>query len=179
MMSSAIAFNFHKEFCCKRKLKNINKNGLLNRTKVKELNTDKDKNFVLQVLNGKIKTSNTLFIKEGKVFMDIANTNFVNLSPYWQDENIMASYNALNNVLSSWQELTSEDESVRKKQELSIIKSIHLFWIARNCKSNKKLCVDFDLLPKEEQEKDILLFEKTKEIIFFVLQKIDEKLKNG
>ena len=25
-------------------------------------------------------------------------TNFVNLSPYWQDENIMASYNALNNV---------------------------------------------------------------------------------
>lgn len=176
LLGTIVGFVMHKDFCNNRKLKRKNRNGFYCKAKIKELNTEADKDFVLSVLNKEREESKTLFIKDDKVFMDIANTSFFDLSPYWHNENVMAGYTSLNILLEKWEKITSKNKKTREKAQVDCLKQIHSAWVERNGKNNKKLCVDFDFLSKEEQNKDLMLYEKTKEIINILIKNISSKL---
>ena len=156
----------HQIYCDGRKLDKPNENGLNNNPRLKKLTDPMDAEFVEKVKSGEIEQSPTLFIDEnGIVVMDIANTLFENLSPYWQNDNFKAGCAAARSVLTCYKLLRSKDENVKKAVEYSVANAIHESWIARgniyydvaggNVYTNEDLETAFINLSSDEKKKDV------------------------
>ena len=160
----------HKAYCDGRKLEKPNENGLVNNPRIKTLGSQIDKEFVADVLSGKISQSPTLFVDEkGMVNMDIANTDFVHLSPYWQKDNFLAGCAAARSIATSWEGLMHENEVVRNFVTVAVANAIHESWLARGniyydvvekdgkttVYTNDNLSTAYVNLPLDEQEKDL------------------------
>ena len=147
----------HQSYCDDRKLEKPLPNGLTNNPRIKELDQELDRIFVKDVLLGKTPTSDTLYIEDGKVFMDIANTPFTKLSPYWQHDNYMAGKCAARSVITNWEGITNPEPQVRKYVTIAVANAIHESWIARGNvgKRNKELETAYINLSDEEKLKDL------------------------
>ena len=157
----------HQAYCDGRKLENPLPNGLQNNPRIKELNEPLDEEFIADVLSGEIPTSDTLYIKDGKVFMDIANTPFTQLSPHWQYDNFMAGTCAARSVITNWEGIKSFNPWIRKHVEIAVANGIHEAWIARGNVGdwNKDLQVAYINLSNEEQAKDVVHYNMAKTMI--------------
>ena|GEM_PF-5673423 len=117
----------------------------------------KEAEFINKVLTGEIPTSETLRIVNGEVIMDIANTPFAELSPFWQRDNYMAGCAAIRSILTSWSGLMHNNPEVKKHVEVAVANAIHESWIARGNvgNRNKELETSYINLPLNEQTKDL------------------------
>lgn len=156
----------HQAYCDSRKLDKPNEQGLKNNPRIKKLTDEMDSEFVRGVVNGETKQSPTLFINEnGVVCMDIANTEFVNLSPFWKKDNYMAGKTAARTIITTWDGLTHENPEVRKYIEIAVANSIHESWISRGnvyydtdgsqIYTNQELDNAYIYLPDDEKNKDL------------------------
>ena len=158
LIGAILGSMFHKAYCDSRKLDKPNENGLLNNPRVKKLTDELDSEFVADVKSGKISQGSTLYVDEnGIVCMDIANTEFVNLSPYWKKDNYMAGKTATRTVITCWEGLTNEDENVRKFVKIAVANGIHEAWISRGNVGdwNKELDTAYVFLTQDEKDKDL------------------------
>ncbi len=186
ILGAVLGSILHAAYCESRKLPEPNENGLPNNPRLKKLDQPIDAEFVQGVLEGKIPTSSTLFIQDGKVQMDIANTDFVNLSPYWKKDNFMAGCAATRTVITALQykELL-ENPQFRECAEVLISNAIHESWIAREnvyydeyngeVFTNQSLNTAFIQLPKDEKDKDTQHFKMAKNLIEDIYVKMKEK----
>ena len=160
-ISGILGSYLHQAYCDGRRLETPLENGLVNEPRIKELSDDLDKMFVKDVLLGKIPESDVLFVKEGKVFMDIANTSFENLSPYWQYDNFMAGACAARSVITNWDGITHENSQVRQYVTVAVANSIHEAWIARGnvAEWNEDLETAYINLSEEEKAKDLVHYQ--------------------
>ena len=156
-MGAILGSMLHQSYCDGRRLEQPNENGLANEPRIKELNASLDRDFVLGVLEGRIEKDSTLYVEGGKVFMDIANRNFSQLSPHWQYDNFMAGCCAARSVLTNWEGLTHDNEQVREFTTVAVANGIHEAWIARGNVGdwNADLATAYVNLPVEEQDKDL------------------------
>lgn len=156
LLGGILASYLHQAYCDGRKLAEPLPNGLMNEPRIKELGEELDKDFVADVLSGKIPTSDTLYIENGKVFMDIANTSFTQLSPHWQYDNFNAGATAARSVITNWEGIKSYNPWVRKHVEVAVANAIHEAWISRGNVGawNQGLAIAYINLPVEEQDKD-------------------------
>ena len=157
LLGAMLGSVLHKDYCEGRKLDKPLENGLENDPRVKVLNQELDQQFVKDVLIGKIPTSDTLYIEGGKVYMDIANTSFENLSPYWQYDNFMAGACAARSVITNWDGLMHPNPEVREYVKVGVANAIHESWIGRgNVEAwNSDLATAYINLTPSEQEKDL------------------------
>lgn len=156
-MGAILGSMLHQSYCDGRRREEPTENGLPNEPRIKELSESLDKEFVLGVLEGRIEKDSTLYVEGGKVFMDIANRNFSQLSPHWQYDNFMAGCCAARSVLTSWEGLTHDNEQVREFTTVAVANGIHEAWIARGNVGdwNADLATAYVNLPVEEQDKDL------------------------
>jgi hypothetical protein len=156
-MAGILGSYLHQGYCDDRKLKQPLPNGLQNEPRIKQLSEKLDEDFVKDVINGKIKTSDTLWVENGEVNMDIANTPFTQLSPYWQYDNFMAGACATRSVITNWEGITHQDPQVRKYVTVAVANAIHESWIARGNVGdwNKELETAYINLPENQKEKDL------------------------
>ncbi len=165
LIGGMLGYMLHDAYCESRKLDKPNENGLPNNPREKKLTDPMDAEFVQAVLDGKIPQSETLYIKDGVVCMDIANTNFVNLSPYWQKDNFMAGKTAARSVITCWDGLTHENPEVQKYVTIAVANGIHEAWISRDniyydeyqgqIYTNQQLDTAYIYLPDDEKDKDL------------------------
>lgn len=166
LIGALLGSMLHQAYCDSRKLPEPNEQGLPNNPRIKKLTDEMDTEFVKSVVNGEVEQSPTLFVNEsGVVCMDIANTEFVNLSPFWKKDNYMAGKTAARTVITSWDGLTHENPEVRKFIEIAIANSIHESWIARGniyydtdglqIYTNQDLDNAYIYLPDDEKNKDL------------------------
>ena len=146
----------NQAYCDGRKLPEPLPNGLKNEPRIKKLDQELDSEFIASVLEGKIPTSDTLFVEDNSVKMDIANTSFVNLSPHWQYDNFLAGMCAARSVITNWKGIRNLNPWVRKHVEVAVANGIHEAWIARGNVGdwNKDLAIAYINLPVEEKDKD-------------------------
>ena len=168
VLSAILGTMFHQDYCDGRKLDKPLPDGRVNNPREKVLNTPDDELFVQQVREGRIPQSETLhFDENGRLIQDIANTQFVFLSPHWQDENFNAGLAASQLVISFWKKI----EQCKSEEELNellenIAAAIHVSWIMRKnlykdvdqkgqvLYTNEELGEQYSMLPKDEQKKD-------------------------
>lgn len=165
LISAILGSMLHQDYCDSRKLDKPNEQGLINNPREKKLTDSLDAEFVQDVLDGKIPQSGTLFIRDGKVIMDIANTEFINLSPYWKKDNFMAGKAAIGSILTCWEGLVHENPEVKKYVEIAVANGIHEAWRARGnvyydeyegeVFTNEELDIAFCDLSDEEKAKDV------------------------
>ena len=154
---------FHKAYCDNRRLPQPNENGMPNNPRNKVLKEDIDAPFV-EAFKATVAVhpeaiSSTLFIDEnGDVVMDIANTDFTELSPYWQKDNFLAGCAATRSVMTSWDGLMHDNQLVRDFVAVAVANAIHESWIARGNVADwsKKLDTAYAQLPVDEKEKDLV-----------------------
>ena len=165
LISAILGSMLHQDYCDSRRLDQPNEQGLKNNPREKKLTNDIDAEFVQSVLNGEIPQSNTLYVRDGRVYMDIANTEFINLSPYWKKDNFMAGKAAVGSILTCWEGLVHENPEVKKFVEIAVACGIHEAWRARDnvyydeyngeTFTNEDLDVAFCDLSDEEKAKDV------------------------
>lgn len=157
LLGAVLGSVLHNDYCKGRKLDKPLENGLENEPRVKVLDQELDQQFVKDVLIGRIPTSDTLYIEGGKVHMDIANTSFENLSPFWQYDNFMAGACAARSVITNWEGLMNPSAEVRKYVKVGVANAIHESWIGRgNVEAwNSDLATAYINLTPSEQEKDL------------------------
>ena len=156
-MGAMLGSMLHQAYCDGRRREEPTEDGLPNEPRIKQLSDSLDKEFILGVLEGKIERDATLYVEGGKVFMDIANRSFSQLSPYWQYDNFMAGCCAARSVLTNWEGLTHDNEQVREFTTVAVANGIHEAWIARGNVGdwNADLATAYVNLPVDEQEKDL------------------------
>ena len=178
LMGAILGSYLHQSYCDDRRLEKPLPNGLINNPRIKELNQPLDQMFVKDVLLGKIPTSDTLYVEDGKVFMDIANTDFTNLSPYWQYDNFMAGAHAARSVITSWEGITHPNPEVRKHIAVAVAKAIHESWIGRgNAEEwNKELEVAYINLTPEEQYKDLKHYKMATQMVSMLSREMGIKM---
>ncbi len=166
-MAGILGSYLHQAYCDGRKLEKPLENGLVNNPRVKQLSDDLDQKFINDVLTGKIPTSDTLWIDNGNVFMDIANTPFTKLSPFWQYDNFMAGSCATRSVITNWDGITHENPQVREYVTVAVANAIHESWIARGNVGdwNKDLETAYINLPMEEKDKDLVHYQMAVQMI--------------
>lgn len=157
MLGAILGSMLHQSYCDGRRLEEPLENGLVNNPREKELTEPLDRDFVLGVLEGRIPKDETLYVKDGRVFMDIANRDFTQLSPHWQYDNFMAGCCAARSVLTNWEGLTHNSEEVREFTTVAVANGIHEAWIARGNVGdyNADLATAYVNLPVDEQAKDL------------------------
>ncbi len=177
LLGAILGSKLHQGYCDSRKLEEPLENGLQNNPRIKELKDSLDKDFVLSVLEGRTPQSSTLYVESGKVFMDIANRDFTQLSPYWQYDNYMAGCSAVRSIITNWEGLTHNDPAVRNFVEVGVANSIHESWISRGnvygnsenngviYEGNQSLETSYINLPADEQNKDLLHYTMAKSLI--------------
>ena len=165
LISAILGSMLHQDYCDSRRLDKPNENGLINNPREKKLTEELDVEFAQDVLGGKIPQSPTLYVRDGKVFMDIANTEFINLSPFWKKDNFMAGKAAIGSILTCWEGLVHENPEVKKYVEIAVANGIHESWRARGnvyydeyegeVFTNEELDIAFCDLSDEEKAKDV------------------------
>lgn len=179
LLAGILGAKLHKVYCDGRKLDKPNEQGLPNNPRLKTLDSELDKEFVLNFKEQTIKTIqegnqpdfSTLFFKDGNVVMDIANTDFANLSPYWQKENYLAGDTAVCLILSNWQGLKHRDKIVRNFVEIAVASAIHECWKSRGNVSKTKdwdnsiLARPYKELSLEEANKDSVQMHMAKALL--------------
>lgn len=165
LIGAILGSMLHEAYCNSRKLDKPNEQGLLNNPREKKLTDPLDAEFVQDVLDGKIPQSNTLYVRDGKVCMDIANTEFVNLSPYWKKDNYMAGKTAARSIITCWDGLNHENQEVKKYVTIAVANGIHEAWISRDniyydeyegqIFTNAELDTAYIYLPDDEKDKDL------------------------
>lgn len=190
ILGGVLGAMLHSAYCKSRELPEDKRvDGLKNNPRPKVLNNAIDENFIADVKEGRIPQSKTLYLDEkGRVVMDIANTDFVNLSPYWKKDNFMAGCAAARSVLTSWEGLMHENPIVREFVEVAVANAIHEAWIARGnvyyseyqgqVYTNQELDTAYINLPQDEKEKDLEHYKMAKELIL-ELEKEMEKHRAG
>ena len=190
ILGAVLGAILHQSYCDSRKLSEPNEDGLSNNPRLKKLEKDIDQDFIQDVKEGRIPTSPVLFIKDGNVYMDIANTDFVNLSPYWKKDNFMAGCAATRTVITALQyKELMENPQFRECAEVLIANAIHESWIAREnvyydeyngeVYTNQPLNTAFIQLPKDEQLKDSEHFIMAKQLVENVYALMHEKNMEG
>lgn len=165
LISAILGSMLHQDYCDSRRLDKPNEQGLINNPREKKLTDPLDAEFVQDVIDGKFPQSPTLFIRDGKVIMDIANTEFINLSPFWKKDNFMAGKAAIGSILTCWEGLVHENPEVKKYVEIAVANGIHEAWRARGnvyydeyegeVFTNEELDIAFSDLSDEEKAKDV------------------------
>jgi len=165
LIGAMMGYMLHDAYCQSRKLDKPNEQGLANNPREKKLTDPMDAEFVQEVLDGKIPQSATLYVKDGVVCMDIANTDFVHLSPYWKKDNYMAGKTAARSVITCWDGLTHENPEVQKFVTIAVANGIHEAWISRDnvyydeyqgqIFTNQELDTAYIYLPDDEKDKDL------------------------
>ena len=165
LLGGILGSMLHESYCESRKLDKPNEQGLANNPREKKLTDPMDAEFVQEVLDGKIPQSETLYVKDGVVCMDIANTEFIKLSPYWKKDNYMAGKTAARSVITCWDGLTHENPEVQKFVTVAVANSIHEAWISRGnvyydeyqgeVFTNEELDNALIFLDEAEQKKDV------------------------
>lgn len=190
LLGGILGSMLHSAYCDSRKLPEKNADGLENNPRLKEIKEPIDENFIKMVKDGVIPTSKTLFFDEnGKLFMDIANTNFINLSPYWKKDNFMAGCAAARSILTNWEGLTHESANVRKYVEIGVANAIHEAWIARGnvyyseyngtVYTNKELDTAYVNLSQDEKDKDLEHFVMAKNLIAEIVKEMNKTHGSG
>lgn len=167
LIGAMMGYMLHDAYCQSRKLDKPNEQGLMYNPREKELSEEIDKDFVQAVLDGKIKQSKTLYVRDGKVYMDIANTEFSDLSPYWQKDNFGAGKCATMAIISSWKGLSHDSPEVREHVTIAVASNIHNNWISRGnvyrsvdkdgtVYTNDSLDTAYIYLIDEEKAKDLV-----------------------
>lgn len=166
LLGAILGSLLHESYCNSRKLDKPNSQGLPNNPRIKQLTSNIDKDFTDYVIKNNKTNGKTLFMQNGVLCMDIANTPFEMLSPYWQKDNFMAGCAATRSVISNWDGLTHNNETVREFVTIAVANAIHEAWIAReniyyetqngNVFTNEELATAYINLPKNEQDKDLL-----------------------
>ena len=175
LIGAMMGYMLHDAYCQSRKLDKPNEQGLPNNPREKKLTDPMDAEFVQKVIDGKIPQSETLYVKNGVVCMDIANTDFVNLSPYWQKDNYMAGKTAARSVITMWGGLTHENPEVQKYVTIAVANGIHESWISRDniyydeyegqIFTNQDLDTAYIYLPDDEKDKDLEHLKMAKSVI--------------
>ena len=165
LIGAILGSMLHEAYCNSRKLDTPNENGLQNNPREKKLTDPLDAEFVQEVLDGKIPQSKTLYVKDGTVCMDIANTEFVNLSPYWKKDNYMAGKTAARSIITCWDGLTHENPEIQKFVTIAVANGIHEAWISRDniyydeyegqIFTNAELDTAYIYLSDDEKDKDL------------------------
>lgn len=165
LISAILGSMLHQDYCDSRRLDKPNENGLINNPREKKLTEPLDAEFVQDVLDGRIPQSPTLYVRDGKVFMDIANTEFIKLSPFWKKDNFMAGKAAIGSILTCWEGLAHKNPEVKKYVEIAVASGIHESWRARgnvyydeyegDVFTNEELDIAFSDLSDEEKAKDV------------------------
>ncbi len=178
LMGAILGSYLHQSYCDDRRLEKPLSNGLINNPRIKELNQPLDQMFVKDVLLGKIPTSDTLYVEDGKVFMDIANTNFASLSPYWQYDNFMAGASAARSVITNWDGITHPNPEVRKHIVVAVANAIHESWIGRgNVEEwNKDLETAYINLSADEQYKDLKHYKMATQMVTMLCKEMGIKM---
>ena len=173
-MGAMLGSMLHQSYCDGRKREEPNEDGLPNEPRIKQLSESLDKEFVLGVLEGRIEKDSTLYVENGKVFMDIANRTFSQLSPHWQYDNFMAGCCAARSVLTNWEGLTHDNEQVREFTTVAVANGIHEAWIARGNVGdwNADLATAYVNLPVDEQDKDLGHYVMAKGLVESLRQEI-------
>jgi len=184
LLGAILGSLLHESYCVSRKLDQPNEQGLVNNPRIKKLTSDIDKEFVDYVISNNKTNGRTLFIKDGVLCMDIANTSFENLSPYWQKDNFMAGCAAARTVITNWDGLTHDNKTVREFVTVAVANAIHEAWIAREniyydkqgdqVYTNEELATSYINLPKDEKDKDLVHYQ----MAFEMITKLCEKMKS-
>ena len=185
LLGAVLGSMLHEAYCNSRRLEKPNADGLANNPREKVLTEELDQDFVAEVLSGNVPQSKTLYIKDGKVCMDIANTSFADLSPHWKKDNFMAGCAATRSVLTCWDGLTHNNEAVREFVTVAVANSIHEAWIARGnvyydkqgsqVYTNEGLATAYINLPQDEKDKDLVHYKMALDMISTLLEKMHEK----
>lgn len=191
ILGGVLGAMLHSAYCKSRELPASERvNGLPNNPRPKVLNSAIDETFIEDAKNGKIPLSNTLYFDEkGRLVMDIANTDFVNLSPYWKKDNFLAGCAAARSVLTSWEGLMHENPVVREFVEVAVANAIHEAWIARGnvyyseyqgqVYTNQELDTAYINLPQEEKDKDLEHYKMAKELIAELEKELEKHKKSA
>lgn len=184
LIGAMMGYMLHDAYCQSRKLDKPNEQGLPNNPREKKLTDPMDAEFVQKVIDGKIPQSETLYVKNGVVCMDIANTDFVNLSPYWQKDNYMAGKTAARSVITMWGGLTHENPEVQKYVTIAVANGIHESWISRDniyydeyegqIFTNQDLDTAYIYLPDDEKDKDLEHLKMAKAVIGKLCKSLEE-----
>lgn len=181
---------FHQAYRETRKLDKPDKNGFMYNPREKELNQEIDGEFVQYVLDGKIPQSKTLYVRDGKVYMDIANTEFANLSPYWKKDNFGAGKCATMAIITNWKGLSHDLPVVRDYVTIAVASDIHNNWIARDnvyrdvapdgkVYTNEELDTAYIYLIDEEKAKDLVHVQMASRVIGKLVDEISKVKANG
>ena len=185
LLGAILGSLLHEAYCNGRKLDKPNEQGLPNNPRIKKLTSDIDQDFVKQAIMTGKDNGVTLFFQDDVLCMDIANTPFESLSPYWQKDNFLAGCAATRSVISSWEGLTHDDKKIRDFVTVAVANAIHEAWIAREniyydkdgnqVYTNEELATSYISLPKDEQDKDLVHYQMAFEMISALLEKMKEK----
>lgn len=184
VLAAVLGTMFHQDYCNGRKLDKPLPDGRVNNPREKVLNTPDDARFVQRVRDGQIPQSVALHFNEaGQLVQDIANTQFVFLSPHWQDENFNAGLAASQLVISFWKKIENSKTEEEMNELLECIAAaIHVAWIMRKnlykevdqngnvLYTNEELGEQYSMLTKEEQKKDRDHVDMAKDLIHRLLK---------
>lgn len=189
LLGAILGSLLHEAYCNSRKLEKPNEQGLPNNPRIKKLTEEIDQDFVNSVILSGRDNGVTLFMQDGVMCMDIANTPFAALSPHWQKDNFLAGCAATRSVISNWDGLTHNNEEIRKFVVVAVANAIHEAWIARGniyyekegdkVYTNENLATAYINLPEGEKDKDLLHYQMALEMITMLLEKMKEKNKGG
>lgn len=124
----------------------------------KTLTNDMDKAFVNAIKTGKvIKPDNIRINEDGQVELDIANSNFNQLSPFWRQDNYMAGCSAVRSIITNWKGLNHPNPEVTDFVVVGVANAIHEAWISRGNVGdwNKDLETAYVFLSPSEKQKDL------------------------
>lgn len=124
----------------------------------KALTENMDKQFCEDILTGRVIKPNTIRVnQEGVLELDIANTPFSQLSPFWRADNFMAGCSAVRSIITNWKGLTHPNKEITDFVVVGVANAIHEAWISRgNVKDyNKELQTAYIFLDPSEKQKDL------------------------
>lgn len=176
LLGGLLGSMLHQQYCDGRRRETPTENGLPNEPRIKVLTNPMDAEFANKVLSGEIPQSATVYTVGTVVHMDIANTPFEQLSPYWQKDNFGAGMCAARSILSNWEGLTHSDPTVRKFVTVSVANGIHESWIGRGNVGewNANLDTAYINLPVDEQAKDLTHFTMAEGLIGALVQQMEQ-----
>ncbi len=185
LLGAILGSLLHEAYCESRKLDQPNEQGLPNNPRIKKLTETIDQDFVASVIASGRTNGTTLFIQDGVLCMDIANTPFASLSPYWQKDNFMAGCAATRSVINFWQQINSNNPAIKEFVTVAIANAIHESWIAREnvyydqdgdtVYTNEQLATSYINLPQDEKDKDLVHYKMALDLINMLMEKMKEK----
>lgn len=192
ILAGILGSMLHSAYCNGRRLSAQQREELsvpleiANNPRMKVLGKELDAEFVQKVLSGEIPQSPTLFVdKKGNVVMDIANRQFVELSPYWQKENFNAGEAAVRLVVANWDALKGNNPKIKEWVTYAVSTAIHEAWLARDnvyreetdeaVYTNAELDTAFNQLTEEEQKKDSIQLDMAMSVMDQLMSMVHDK----